>query len=722
MAGALQWNSPNRYRLVVSVDPRGVSPRSHSPIAPLRVNFAAHLLSVSGSGRVDPNTIEVMAYDTNGNPHVYDASRPGYEQYLLPWRIDSYYRLDDVDLVFVMPNETLVQYAVYFDTQESGRGRPDRYAGIVGDGDLFRQQYGRREIGPSKFGDLADFDGDGDPDLFEGGVEPFIYCHENLHDQTGEHQLVPRGRLTSDGQVLMPSRNLGSNRAWMSVTFYDWDKDGDPDLFSTSNDGPDMGHLLFFRNNSVPGGRPQFTRVDRMLTVTGQPVGGGSDAGWFPTPTFIVDWDGTGDGLTDILMARGGFLYLYRNLGPGGTTDYRLANGVRLQAGGVDIELLTPRVDCADLDGDGDLDLLATTHGAAEWANASVVYWYKNVGTRQAPQFAAPVTLGQMRHYYGGLKVGDFRGSDNLLDIVAGTFWKVNAKHGLPKSFGGLLKNNGPLNNPAFELVLADAGAMYTEEFQTCDAGQQNGVRVRDLDNDGDLDLVASTTDGLVLFFRNLNNNLYPVFAPPVNLMVGGPNPVPVEVSGPEGGYARLDLADWNNDGRVDLLVADEEARVWLFLDDGAGNDPPTYQAGTQVYANGRPIDGLGRGSVLVCDWNNDGKKDLIMGMAPKGNVSSPYHDWPYQDGDNDKTDDEGFLYYRNTGTDASPVLAYPSWVRAGGQIIKYTRPNLGSFVDWDTDGKKDFIGCEFEGNVRFYRNTGTGQPNTAPTLSPAAG
>ena len=130
-------------------------------------------------------------------------------------------------------------------------------------------------------------------------------------------------------------------------------------------------------------------------------------------------------------------------------------------------------------------------------------------------------------------------------------------------------------------------------------------------------------------------------------------------VYGPEAGYARVDIADWNNDGRKDLLVADEEARVLLYLNDGLGNDPPTFQPGTQLYANGKPLDGLGRGSILVCDWNKDGKKDLIMGMAPKDNVSSPYLDWPYQDGDTDKTDDEGFLYYKNTGpmpTRSSPI------------------------------------------------------------------
>jgi len=713
-----EWSSPNRFRILLSADPKGVVPRSHSPTAPLRLDFQAHLRNLGAAGRFDEHTVEAMAYDAQGKPQVYDASRSGYERYLLPWRIDQYYGMEEVDLVFVMPDHLHLQYAVYFDTLDSGRGRPDRYPGIVGDGDFFRQQFGRREIGPSKFGDLADLDGDGDLDLFEGGVEPFIYCYENLHDQVGQHRMVPRGRLTSGGQVLMPSRNLGSNRAWMTVTLYDWDHDGDQDLFPTCNDGPDIGHVLFFRNTGAPGGRTEFTRVDRMYTAGGQPLGGGAQAGWFPTPTFVEDWDGTGDGLTDVIMARGGYLYLHRNLGPDGPTDFRLADGVRLQAGGADIELLTPRVDCADLDGDGDLDLVATTHGAAEWANASVVYWYRNTGTRRAPQFAAPVGIGQMRHYYGGVKVGDFLEDDGLLDIAAGTFWKVNAKHGLPKSFGGGMNNLGPLSEPAVSLVLANGGALYTEQFQKCDAGQQNGGRAGDLDNDGDFDLVASTTDGLVLFFRNTNNNLYPVFAPPVNLMISGLEPSPVEVYGPESGYARLDIADWNNDGLPDLLVGDEEARVFCFLNDGADHDPPTFHPGVQIYANGKPIDGLGRGSVLVCDWNGDGRKDLIMGMAPKDNVSSADQDWPYQDGDNNKSDDEGFLYYQNIGSDADPVLAYPSWVRAGGQIISYTRPNLGSFADWDGDGKKDFIACEFEGNVRFYRNTGT----SVPQLTPPAG
>jgi hypothetical protein len=700
------WVSPNSYRIMLMVNPQGVI-RSHSP-ASVDIDLVQALADQGGSGTFDEHTIEVVAYDSLDQPVIYDPTRPDHEKYLLPWRIEKYYGIDTVTLSFVMPSHTYTQYAVYFDNVASGRGQPQRFGGLVGNGDWFRQVYGRREIGRSKFGDMADLDGDGDLDLFEAGVEPFVYCWENV----GGGRLVERGKLTSGGGVFIFPRNAGSNRAWMTITLYDWDGDGGIDLFPSFTDGPDLGDIVFYRNITTPGGQLTFSRVGPMLTQSGASVGGG---GWFPTPTFVVDWDGVGDGLTDILVARsewdGGHLYLHRNLGAG-----VLANGVRIQADGNDITLTTPQFECIDIDGDTDLDLLATAH---DWG-LTRVYWYKNTGTRQNPVFAAAVELASMVQAYPGLKVADFDG-DDLLDISVGTFWK-QVENDEPQSFGGLLKNMGPQTNPTFELRLADTGSLYTEQFQICDAGQQNGVRSLDWDGDGHNDLVASSSGGLLRYFRNLTNNQFPVFAPPQTLMVGGPTPYPIEMApGPESGYARHDNVDWNNDGFIDLIVGDEDAQVFIFLNDGLGNDPATFQPGYHLQANNKPLDCLKRGSPLVCDWNNDGKKDLVFGMTPKQeDLETPY-DWPDQ-GDGDKTDDEGFLFYENVGSDADPVLAYPSWIRADGQIITYTRPNLGNFVDWDGDGKKDFITCHFEGNIRFYKNIGSGAPNIEPQLWPADG
>ena len=67
-------------------------------------------------------------------------------------------------------------------------------------------------------------------------------------------------------------------------------------------------------------------------------------------------------------------------------------------------------------------------------------------------------------------------------------------------------------------------------------------------------------------------------------------------------------------------------------------------------------------------------------------------------------------------------LLAEPKLILFGGKRASYVRPNLGSFVDWDGDGKRDFIGCHFENSIRFYRNISSSAPNTEPQFTDAEG
>jgi len=177
-------------------------------------------------------------------------------------------------------------------------------------------------------------------------------------------------------------------------------------------------------------------------------------------------------------------------------------------------------------------------------------------------------------------------------------------------------------------------------------------------------------------------------------------------------------VCDWNNDGRKDLLVAD--GRGWLFLYLNTGSDAaPVLEPGARVQANGKPIHGTARASVLVCDWDRDGKKDVILGMGGEDELSD-YYDWPHLN-TADPSQDRGFLFYKNTGTDASPVLAAPKWITAGtpAAVVTYpSRPNLGSFIDWDGDGDRDFIACGFENNAQLFVNTLGPVPNSEPRLS----
>lgn len=218
------WNSPNRYRVMLTVNPMSVI-RRNSPIS-VDIDFSQLLSNIGAAGAFDKHTVEVIAYYPSGQPLMVDPYRVDHESFLLPHRIQSYYGMNKVTLSFMMPDHTYTQYAVYFDTVESGMGKPQRYTGLVGNGDFFREEYKRRDINASHFDQFVDFDNDGDLDLFKGGVEPFVYVYEN----TGGNKFVDRGKLTSNGQVFELPCSV-DKRSWMTVAFYDWDGDGDQDFF-----------------------------------------------------------------------------------------------------------------------------------------------------------------------------------------------------------------------------------------------------------------------------------------------------------------------------------------------------------------------------------------------------------------------------------------------------------------------------------------------------------
>lgn len=676
------WTSPNRFRILLTVDPKGRE-RSHSP-ANVEIDFAQWQ---SQRGAFDEHTVAVIGYGPNGEPRVFDPSRQGIERFRLPHRVDPLFGATKVTLNFVMPDHRCTHYAVYFDTVESNLGRRQRYHGLVGNGDRFSEGFQRREIGASHFDQFVDFDGDGDLDLCKGGVEPFVHCYEN----SGGNRLVDRGRLASGGELFVLPRS-NSNRSWVTVAFHDFDGDGDQDFFPSFGDGPDAGKIIFYRNTTRgQGGQLTFQRVGPLQTISGVALAGGAETGgWFPSITFVRDWDGDGDNAVDALVGSNHRCWLYRGLGTNADGSPKFAEAVAVQAGGADIALVNPRFDCADIDGDGDLDLFAGTQPGP-------VYWFKNVGGRAKPAFAGGVAVAWTGDYligdaHSGATVVDLDG-DGMPDLLSGRFWeRVDLKDPKrPRVFGGFFRNVGQRLSPRFEM--RKAGSPFTERFQICDAIRQNCVRAVDWNRDGRLDLLAGDTDGFVWLFRNKGDGPFARFAQGERLRAGG-SPLSLAASR---GHARLDLCDWNNDGLRDVMVADGSGTVTLFLNQGS-KKRPALRKGQKVAAGGKPIEIGARASVLVCDWNNDGRKDLIV------------------------ADDRGYYFCRNTGDDRNPALAAPEPILFGGKTVRYVRPNLGSFVDWDGDGKRDLIACHFENSIRFYRNLGTGSPGAEPQFSDPEG
>ncbi len=71
---------------------------------------------------------------------------------------------------------------------------------------------------------------------------------------------------------------------------------------------------------------------------------------------------------------------------------------------------------------------------------------------------------------------------------------------------------------------------------------------------------------------------------------------------------------DWNNDGRLDIIVGDRLGSVNYFRRLVSGNIYLLEESPVEVA--GRPIDMGNNSAPCVIDWNNDGLADLVVGRV----------------------------------------------------------------------------------------------------------
>jgi hypothetical protein len=127
--------------------------------------------------------------------------------------------------------------------------------------------------------------------------------------------------------------------------------------------------------------------------------------------------------------------------------------------------------------------------------------------------------------------------------------------------------------------------------------------------------------------------------------------------------------------------------------------EPIMLRPGTNIYASGVPLDVGDHAIPCVADWNGDGRKDLLLGYRATDKVA----------------------LYLNSGSDAQPAFTSFSNLQAGGVDIYQAGSGCGAPAPWvcdyDADGKRDLlVGNGTDGKVYFYRNTNT---DAQPILSP---
>ncbi len=217
----------------------------------------------------------------------------------------------------------------------------------------------------------------------------------------------------------------------------------------------------------------------------------------------------------------------------------------------------------ADLDGDGDLDIVASND------NPDRKLVYRNDG---AGHFTVSGTFGEATWNTRYVTVADLNGDARPDLIVANR------------------SSNPAAPRPSYVCLNNGAGA-----FPSCAplATQSATIIVaRDLDGDGKADLFVPHRDGgQNLIFWNDGTGTFREAPMPV-----GPSVSQIRAAA---------AADINGDGTVDLVVGDEKRGLFVYL--GAGSrafDAPVALASS----GGAPY------SVAVADMNRDGRADIVVG------------------------------------------------------------------------------------------------------------
>ena len=137
-----------------------------------------------------------------------------------------------------------------------------------------------------------------------------------------------------------------------------------------------------------------------------------------------------------------------------------------------------------------------------------------------------------------------------------------------------------------------------------------------DHDGDGDLDLLIGNIGGTVIYIPNEGTPKKYAFDSSKRTTLPG-----IKVEGDSGPVA----ADWDGDGRTDLVVGSGDGSVWWYRNTspkGAAAYAPGVELlpkskggyGSPVPNGGAPSAPGNRTKVAVVDWNGDGRMDLMVG------------------------------------------------------------------------------------------------------------
>jgi len=317
----------------------------------------------------------------------------------------------------------------------------------------------------------ADFDGDGDLDLY-------VLCF-------GPNEFY---RNEGNGTFTDISKQSGlDDPLWaLQAVWFDYDRDGLLDVYVVNYLHYDGTKIPFYAPTGFPGpltyqGQPDIlyrnkgdgtfvdvTEAAGVLNANGRGMG-----------ATVADLDN--DGLLDIYVANDGMANdFFRNLGQGKFAEDALLRGMAFGESGQGVSSMGPDAGDIDLDGWLDLYIPDMDYGCMLKNNSE---YFEDVTT----PCGLALMCGQFTGWGGLLFDYD---NDGLLDVFV-------ANGDAHKEFGEedtLAHNTGNLR---FVDVAHRSGPYFAEEF----VGR--GAAVGDYDNDGDLDILINNLNGPAKLLRN---------------------------------------------------------------------------------------------------------------------------------------------------------------------------------------------------------------------------
>ncbi len=391
--------------------------------------------------------------------------------------------------------------------------------------------------------------------------------------------------------------------------------------------------------------------------------------------------------------------------------------------------LNVPRPQFVDIDGDGDADLFVQER-------TDEIMFFENTGSPGAPE------LTWRTDRYRDLPVGEwFRFADMDQDGDPDLLAEERFSH------IRYYRNTGSATQPRFELA---TDTLRTASGAPIFSDRQNIPNVTDIDGDDRLDLFIGRLDGTIMRYEEgaqAGGGAVPQFELVTERFEG------IEIVGQIGtmhGANTLTFADIDNDGDQDLFWGDFFEPSLLLIENTGSRESPRLQSEPQPFPPGDPISTSGYNAPTLADWGQDGPLDLFVGVlggaySANTTLADNFHFYERGDdgtfrhrtarfvasidvgsesipaaGDLDGDGDTDLLLANKIDPDStstSLVYRFENQGSAGQPDFQQTglldlpegyhyAPALG---DLNGDGRADLLLGTWKGNIAYYRGTDSG-------------